>query len=81
MLTQVIKANSVFDVLEKEANVVESEIELQIYPPSIQITANGQKATTPASVKVHFKTSESKEFYWDLPLDFAVSFNRTPSEG
>ncbi len=72
---QVISAESVLDVLEKEASAVETDIQLLMYPPSIQINANGQQATAPANVKVHFKTSESKEFCWTLPLDLA------PSEG
>ncbi len=56
-------------------------IKLQMYPPSFYITVDGQQATATANVKIHFKTSEKKEFSWSLPLHFVASFSGTPSNG
>ncbi len=66
---------------KKEEDELELEIENLIYPPSFYITVDGQQATATANVKIHFKTSESEEFSWSLPLHFVASSNGTPSEG
>ena len=48
------------DVWAKEKDELELEIENWMYPPSFQVTANRQLATTPSSVTVHFTTSNDK---------------------
>ncbi len=66
-----------------EEDELKLEIENQMYPPSFYITVDGRQATATANVKIHFKTSEQKEFSWSLPLHFVASFSGTsqPSDG
>ncbi len=66
---------------KKEEDELELEIENRMYPPSFYITVDGRQAIATANVKIHFKTSESEEFSWSLPLHFSASFSGTPSDG
>ena len=64
------------DPWAKEKDELELEIEKWMYPPSFQVTANSQQATTPSSVTVYFTTSNEDKFSISLHLQLP---NNLPS--
>ena len=65
------------DPWAKEKDELELEIEKRMYPPSFQVAANSQLATTPSSVTVYFTTSNEDKFsitlHLHLPYDLPSS--------
>ena len=70
ILLQVIDAASV-DFWLKDEDELKLEMEIFIYPPSIQFLVLSQQATASSFMKVQFKL-DKEEFFMKLPLQHGL---------